>query len=47
MIFSTVGLFLDFIGVLVLLIFPILTKGAITAVDEMYLLEKRFPFIIC
>lgn len=46
LIFSTVGLFLDFIGVLMLIIFPNMTKGAITPADEEYSLGKRFPSFV-
>ncbi len=46
LLFSTFGLFLDFIGVLLFIIIPPMTKGATTEADEEFLLEPRFGKLI-
>jgi hypothetical protein len=42
LILSTIGLFLDLIGVLVLILISKSTKGAVTETDENFLIERRF-----
>lgn len=46
LLFNTFGLFLDFVGVSLFIIIPLMTKGAATAVDEAFLLEQRFGRLI-
>jgi hypothetical protein len=44
--FSTFGLFLDLLGVLLLIIIPTMAKGAITEADEKFVIERRLGTLI-
>lgn len=46
LLFSTFGLFLDLIGVLLLIIIPTMAKGTTTEADEKFVIEQRLGILI-